>query len=71
MGSHLPTMTAREIVAILERAGFALDRVGSHRIYVKDGRIVPVPYHPGDLPRGPLKGIIRLSGMIVDPFLSH
>lgn len=44
---ELPRMTAKEIIAVLERRGFFLARQsGSHRIYKNsEGRRTTVPYH--------------------------
>jgi predicted RNA binding protein YcfA (HicA-like mRNA interferase family) len=44
---RLPRLTAREIIAVLERAGFTLARQsGSHMIYKNAaGRRVTVPFH--------------------------
>jgi len=43
----LPRVTARQITAVLEKAGFLLARqTGSHMIYKNaSGRRVTVPYH--------------------------
>ena len=43
----LPRVTAREIIAVLERVGFTLARQsGSHMIYKNaSGRRVTVPFH--------------------------
>lgn len=40
-------MTAKDVIKIMERNGWMLDRVtGSHHVMVKDGfRSVPVPVH--------------------------
>jgi len=45
--TKLPRVTAREIVAALERAGFSLTRQsGSHMIYKSaSGKRVTVPFH--------------------------
>jgi predicted RNA binding protein YcfA (HicA-like mRNA interferase family) len=67
--AKLPALKGRQIAAVLERAGFTLDRHGDHLIYRKGARIVPVPNHPGDIPRGTLRKIIDLSGMTVQEFL--
>ncbi len=67
----LPAMKAREVEAILQRAGFVLDRQTGHRIWRKGERKVPVPTHPGDIPQGTLRNIIRLAGLTVDEFLSY
>ena len=40
-------MTAKEIMKILKKNGWVLDRInGSHHVFVKDGcRPIPVPVH--------------------------
>jgi predicted RNA binding protein YcfA (HicA-like mRNA interferase family) len=65
----LPPMKAREVEAILARAGFVLDQQAGHRIWRKGVHTVPVPSHPDDVPQGTLRNIIRLAGMSVDDFL--
>ena len=65
----LPAMTAREVERVLQRAGFVLARQTGHRIWQRDGFGVPVPVHPGDLPPGTLRNIIKLTGMTVEEFL--
>ncbi len=42
-------MTAKEIIAVIEKVGFRLSRQsGSHKIYMnRDGKRVTVPYHSG------------------------
>lgn len=44
---RLPRITAREIIAVLEKLSFALARQsGSHKIYKSpDGKRVTVPFH--------------------------
>jgi len=43
-----PRLTAAQAEALLLKAGFFwLRSSGSHRIYVKDGRRVVVPFHSG------------------------
>ena len=70
---RLPSMTARDVIKKLKRAGFVFDRQakGSHEIYYnpKTKRRVTVPNHPGDLPKGTLRAIIKQSGLTVEEFL--
>lgn len=66
MSQALPRVTAREIIRVLERRGFALSRSsGSHRIY-KDAqeRRVTVPFHAAKIlhPKV-LKSILNDAGM--------
>jgi predicted RNA binding protein YcfA (HicA-like mRNA interferase family) len=44
----LPRLTAAEAEALLLRAGYEMIRAsGSHRIYLKGGRRVVIPFHAG------------------------
>jgi predicted RNA binding protein YcfA (HicA-like mRNA interferase family) len=66
-------MTARDVIRKLKKAGFVFDRQakGSHEIYYnpKTKRRVTVPNHPGDLPKGTLRAIIKQSGLTLEEFL--
>lgn len=62
----LPALTPRQIIKILERKGFVLDRVkGSHHIYYHPDtkRRVIVPLHKRDLPKGTLLSILQQAGI--------
>ncbi len=67
----LPSLSARKVETILERAGFVLGRRSGHRVWQKGERIVPEPRHTGEVPKGTLRSIIRRSGLMVDEFLAH
>jgi len=67
---NLPPMRAREVEAILARAGFVLDRQTDHRVWCKGEWCVPVPMHSRDLKIGTLRSIISEAGMTVAEFLS-
>lgn len=69
--AKLPAMTVREVERILAAAGFVFVRQTNHRIWRKDGQTVPVPMHPGDIPPGTLRSIIKLAGMTSDEFLGY
>lgn len=66
MTEKFPRLTAKEIIAVLERNGFILSRQsGSHRIYKnKKGKRVTVPFH-GSKTLHPkvLKSILRDAGI--------
>jgi predicted RNA binding protein YcfA (HicA-like mRNA interferase family) len=62
-----------EVIRKLRRAGFVFDRQakGSHEIWrhpMSKARTT-VPRHPGDLPEGTMRAIIRQAGLSVDEFL--
>ena len=62
----LPTRTAKQVIEILVRHGFAIDHVtGSHHIMFHSERQlrITVPMHHGDLKRGALHTIIKQSGL--------
>ena len=64
----------RQVVRKLKRLGFEFDRqaAGSHEIWFSPAtnRYTTVPNHPGDLPEGTLRAILRQAGISVDRFLS-
>lgn len=65
----LPRVTAREIIAVLEKAGFSLARQsGSHMIYKNaSGKRVTVPFHASrTLHPKLLKSILRDAGLTVE-----
>lgn len=65
----LPSLTPREIIKIIEKKGFVLDRIkGSHHIYYhsETKKRVVVPFHKKDLPKGTLLEILRQAGLSKD-----
>ena len=69
---RLPTVTARQAVHALERAGFEIDhQTGSHVVLRRAGddtRVV-VPWHTRDLGRGLTLQIIKSAGLSRDEFI--
>lgn len=56
-------LTAREAIRRLKREGWVEARqAGSHKIFVKDGRLIVVPDHRGDLKPGVEKDIKTKAG---------
>jgi len=47
MAKELPRLTAKEVIAVLERVGFAFTRQsGSHKIFKNsEGKRVTIPFH--------------------------
>lgn len=74
MSQALPRVTAREIIRVLERRGFALTRSsGSHRIYKDEQeRRVTVPFHGAKIlhPKV-LKNISNDAGMTVEELIKE
>lgn len=70
MSQRLPTITAKELVRILEQLGFTLIRQkGSHPFFHHpDGRNTVVPIHPGDLPPPVLLEILKQIQISKDEF---
>ena len=69
MSPRLPSLTSRQIIAVLERRGFVLVRQsGSHAIFRHpDGRRTTVPVHAGrDVGRGLLRRIMRDADLTAD-----
>jgi len=68
-----PVLKPREVVALLERLGFAEVRQrGSHKQFRHpDGRVTTVPFHPGrDISPTLLRQIARDIGLSVDELLT-
>ena len=63
----------REIIRRLKRSGFVFDRqaAGSHEIWFNPSTnlYTTVPNHPGNMPQGTLRAIIRQAGISVEDFL--
>ena len=61
---------AREVLARLQRAGFIIKRQsGSHAVLRHaDGRQTYVSMHPGDIPTGTFRSILKQSGLTEDQF---
>lgn len=63
----------REIVKRLKKHGFAFDRqaAGSHEIWYNQQAdlYTTVQNHPGDMPEGTLRAILKQSGITPDDFL--
>jgi len=69
MTPRLPNLSARQLIAALERAGFELQRQkGSHATlrHPETKRITVVPWHGGDVKRPLLKAILQQAGLSED-----
>jgi predicted RNA binding protein YcfA (HicA-like mRNA interferase family) len=70
--SRLPSISGRECVRVLEKAGFYIKRQeSSHIVLRRDNPFaqLTVPNHK-TLDKGTLRGIIRQAAMSVDEFIS-
>ncbi len=66
---HLLPMKPKDVIRILEKAGFRLiSQKGSHRKYVRESIVLVVPYHTKDFRIGTLHHIIKQSGLSVESF---
>lgn len=63
----------RDIVRRLKQFGFVFERqaAGSHEIWSNPAsfRYTTIPNHPGDMPEGTLRAILREAGITPDDFL--
>ena len=72
MSPKLPSFNSRQVISILKRRGFALDRQsGSHAIFIHpDGRRTTVPIHgKHDLGKGLLRQIMRDAEITFDDIM--
>ncbi len=58
-------MTGRELIKLLRKDGWQLDRVsGSHHILKKKAKTLTIPVHgKKDLPKGTLNSILKEAGL--------
>jgi predicted RNA binding protein YcfA (HicA-like mRNA interferase family) len=70
---RLAGFRSRDIVRRLKQFGFMFERqaAGSHEIWFNpaSGRYTTIPNHPGDMPEGTLRAILREAGVTPDDFL--
>lgn len=63
----------RQIVKRLKQLGFEFNRqaAGSHEIWYSPvtDRYTTIPNHPGDMPEGTLRAILKQAGITPDEFL--
>ena len=68
----LVPVSHRELARKLRRAGFVEIRTRRHPVYYLAAKdlTIPIPSHPGDVPKGTLRTIIREMQMSVEEFHS-
>lgn len=63
----------RDVIKRLKKLGFQFDRqaAGSHELWYNPAsdRYTTIPNHPGDLPEGTLRAIIKQAGIEADDFV--
>ena len=72
--TRLPRLKGKEIIRLLERAGFEILRTRGSHVFVRhaDGRMTTIPVHSGEtIGPGLLRSILRDVEMSVDDLLSH
>ena len=64
----------RDIIKRLKQLGFVFDRqaAGSHEIWFnpQNNRYTTIPNHPGDMPEGTLRAILKQADIESEVFLS-
>ncbi|MEO5947667.1 MAG: type II toxin-antitoxin system HicA family toxin [Chitinophagaceae bacterium] len=62
MSEHLPVISGKDFIKLLEKLGFHVVRINGshHRMKNDDGRVTTIPVHRNEaLPKGLLRKIIR------------
>jgi predicted RNA binding protein YcfA (HicA-like mRNA interferase family) len=61
---------AREALAKLQRAGFVVKRQSGSHVVLRhaDGRQTYVAMHPGDIPTGTFRSILKKAGLTEEDF---
>jgi predicted RNA binding protein YcfA (HicA-like mRNA interferase family) len=73
MTPKLPSLPSREVISILKKRGFIVDRQsGSHAVFIHpDGRRTTVPIHgKRDLGKGLLRQIMRDAKLSVEELMN-
>ena len=69
----LTNLNYRKVIQKLRKFGFEFDRqaAGSHEIWwnPSTGYRTTIPNHPGDIPQGTLKAILKQANVSVQAFL--
>jgi len=66
----LPALKSRDIIRVLQKAGFVENRQkGGHKIFKKGNLRVTVPVHTKDLKKGTVHAIIEQAGFTLEEFL--
>ncbi len=64
----------RQVIKQLKALGFGFDRqaAGSHEIWYNPvtNRYTTIPNHPGDMPEGTLRAILKQAGVTQEEFLN-
>ncbi len=72
---RLAGFTYRDIVRRLKQLGLVFHRqaAGSHEIWFNPAlnRYTTIPNHPGDMPEGTLRAILKQAGIEADVFLQN
>jgi predicted RNA binding protein YcfA (HicA-like mRNA interferase family) len=72
--TRLPRVRGKEIVRVLQRVGFVVDRVKGSHVFLKhpDGRATTVPVHSGEtIGPGLFRSILRDVEMPVEDFSEY
>lgn len=72
---RLAGFSYKKIIKTLKSFGFVFHRqaAGSHEIWFnpETNRYTTIPNHPGDMPEGTLRAILKQAGISPDEFLEH
>ncbi len=70
---RLAGFSYRQIIKRLKKSGFVFDRqaAGSHEIWynTQSDKYTTIPNHPGDMPEGTLRAILKQAGILSGNFL--
>lgn len=64
--ARVGSFDGKSLAIILHEKGFVHKRTtGSHYLFchLETGKTIPVPIHPGDLPRGTQQRIFKMAGI--------
>lgn len=69
MSSKYPILKPKDVIAVLQKSGFAfVSQKGSHAKYTDGTHVVIVPMHD-EIARGTLRSILDMAGISLDNFM--
>ncbi len=73
MSRRLPSLTPRQVIATLQRAGFVVTNTTGSHYRLRHGsdpdRFTVVPFHNREMKRGLLLAIVKQAGFTVEEFI--
>lgn len=66
--SILPQVRPKDLLKVLQKEGFVISRKTGSHVHLKhpNGRLTSVSIHPGTIPKGTLRAILKQTRMTIE-----